>query len=1631
MRIEKPTTFRRRIFYYIAFPLMLILFAIYGMNVYSGYFSAKQKLYDTLTHDAHSGATALGNLLDNAQSTTHGIANLLGTLPEQYSSEDQEKVRSVLVGRLKRNPSFFGSAIAYNPDTYAEKQLFAPYVYREGNFIHYLDIANGGYDYADGTWAWWSRAIEQKSGYWSSPYMDEGISNALLTTYSISFYEQLDSAPLGVVTVDLNLEQLPAQLGVPNYQLVVLNSKGQLVYHHDQRNLLDNKQSWLADDAVRNHRFLELVSKGIDSSATLVDHKGDAYVASMVAEGTLGWRVIVMMPQSEFFTSVLGDLASISLELFACVVLLIFVCHFAAKKLTSPLVKFETGIIEFAQGKTEHIDIGEDNVSEMLTLSQAFNDMVEKLSEREKVILDLRENRFASFVDAMTDKAFYCSVDISAQLLQVSEGVVKVLGFEPAEFKRKYQRLFSTSSINEKHWQAIEHATQGQSVPLHQVEMFTNTGELKRLEVCLQPVELSNGDFMSVEMLFTDVTEQFSAAAWANAVLEVAPEALLIVDHQGQIVFTNTSCQQLFGYDSETMKSLTVEELLPTDIRDSHKKERMRFTQEGLNRPMESARYVRAIKSDGSEFTAEMALGSLPVDIYGRRQVAASIRDMSEKLAVEKQIRDSEEHFRGLVTNIVSAVHRTRFDSEGEWITEYVSDKIANITGYAADEFVNNKVRSLASLIVADDYQQFEATLLDFYAKQQPFEVEYRIRDREGHIRWIHERGQGHFDENGNILWVYGCIDDITERKSIEHELALSEAHFKALFDTTTVCLANVDAEGTILDCNDQYCSDMGGYRREALIGTSMFKVLKVADPVESKAKFDALIAGEIDSYRGERCFIHPDGSKSWMSANVSAIKDSLGNFESAVISMVDVTELKLISEQLLDAKEEADNANQAKSDFLANMSHEIRTPMNAIIGMSQLCLDTDLNPKQQNYVEKIERASQALLSIINDILDFSKVEAGKMDIEPVPFMLDSILENINDMFIDKVTSKQLELLFDVSPNVPTSLVGDSLRLGQVLINLMGNAVKFTERGEILLAIDLIGRHDDDVTLKFSVRDTGIGLTQEQQDKLFKSFSQADSSTTRKYGGTGLGLAICKQIIELMGGSIGVDSLHGYGSTFYFTITLKCNDDHKLTVHQELEGLSVLVADHNATARDIMQSTLESMGFVVDTVATGSEAVESCQNKSYAIALINWKMPNLDGLQVAEQIKAIQPDNTPKLFMVSTNNSEELSKHIERLGLDGLISKPITASRLLDNIITAFGLSGSLPVRRHEPTLNMKDVFALQGKRVLLVEDNDMNLEVATEFLEKAGVMVSSAANGQIALDKLNQQSFDLVLMDCQMPVMDGYQATRMIRQNPQWNELPVIAMTANAMAGDKEACLAAGMNDHIAKPLEVHVLYRVLLQYLTTNDVKSLSTTSLGERADECEQWPEHPELDIDRGLQLVQNSTRLYQMIFKRFITSQCDIADSIQQAMDNDNREDAVRFAHTLKGVAGNLASPRLVELALQLETALTTEQPYQETLQQIDQLVASLCEAIEARYSDNLADEKPNSELLSNPALINELEKICQSLDDADSDAVGQINAIQSQVTGELWAQLSPAASMANQYQFDDAVDLIQQILNDLK
>jgi signal transduction histidine kinase/DNA-binding response OmpR family regulator/HAMP domain-containing protein len=682
-----------------------------------------------------------------------------------------------------------------------------------------------------------------------------------------------------------------------------------------------------------------------------------------------------------------------------------------------------------------------------------------------------------------------------------------------------------------------------------------------------------------------------------------------------------------------------------------------------------------------------------------------------------------------------------------------------------------------------------------------------------------------------------------------------------------------------------------------------------------------------------EWTYIRKDKVRVPVLLSVTALRDESGQITGFVGLLNDLTERKRAEEairqlnqdleqrvvertaELVLARNAAQAANQAKSEFLANMSHEIRTPMNAILGMSQLALKSGLDAQQFNYVQKVHRAAESLLGIINDILDFSKIEAGHLDMESVPFDLGDVLDDLAIQVGMKAEDKGIELVFALPPELPTALQGDPMRLGQVLLNLGNNAVKFTEHGEIVVGVKEVERDVTTVLLRFEVRDTGIGITPEQQQRLFQPFSQADTSTSRRYGGTGLGLAISSRLVRMMGGQIGLDSAPGRGSRFYFTARFGLRAPMLLpnapTQAERLRGMRVLIADDNEVSRELLAEVAASFGLRTMAVADGNAALQAvfhadAQNTPFDLLLLDWKMPKRDGIDcMAELTRANLRHPPPTVLMLTAFGRDEVERRLAaaQLNAAATLTKPVTPSTLLDTCLRALHLPGQQArraERRHETYNNPVDTLA--GAHILLVEDNPINQELACDMLSSAGVVLRIAENGQEALDWIERERFDLVLMDCQMPVMDGYAATRALRQQPQWRDLPVVAMTANAMVGDREKVLAAGMNDHIAKPINIDELFATLARWIRHAAAK-----------------PAQARLDANGAQEGMGGKQALYERLARMFVEREADFRERFAAARAAADTEGAVRLAHDLKSEAATLGATVLSEAAAALERA----------------------------------------------------------------------------------------------------------------
>lgn len=631
----------------------------------------------------------------------------------------------------------------------------------------------------------------------------------------------------------------------------------------------------------------------------------------------------------------------------------------------------------------------------------------------------------------------------------------------------------------------------------------------------------------------------------------------------------------------------------------------------------------------------------------------------------------------------------------------------------------------------------------------------------------------------------------------------------------------------------------------------------------------------------------------------------------------------------LAEAKHAAEKANALRGEFLANVSHEIRTPMNAILGLSHLALRTELTPKQHDYLSKIQSSARALLNLLNDILDFSKIDAGRLEVEKIPFQLSQVLDNVSNMVGPKAEEKGLELIFQVAPGTPHSLLGDPLRVGQVLLNLVNNAVKFTDRGQVVITIHLLRQEQSRVQLEFSVRDSGIGMTKEQQERVFRAFTQADGSTSRKYGGTGLGLSISKQLVQLMGGTISVKSQPGEGSVFSFTLPLELDlnaaREGRFTPPPDLENLRVLVVDDHQTARQTLEEELRSMRFRVTTVDSGRAALaelSQATQEPYDLVLLDWKMPDIDGLETARRIKSdSHVPKVPVIFVVTGDGRDEVRTQAESLGLQAVLIKPVNPSMLFDHIVAAFGHSpeGANVQKQREPA-EFSQVL-LTGARVLVAEDNAINQQVVRELLERLGAEVTLCGNGQEALDRLRSgHECDVVLMDLQMPVMNGFEAAALIRSELS-RTLPIIAVTAHALESERQKCLAAGMNDHVTKPIEPLDLLGTLLRWVDPARLQTLSMPRTEEEPGEAPDWPDLPGIDLGGALARLAGNRGLLRTLLGEFVETWADIVPRLQAA----RGEEALRLVHSFYGVTATLCMARLAQAAELLEQSLRAGEP----------------------------------------------------------------------------------------------------------
>ena len=742
--------------------------------------------------------------------------------------------------------------------------------------------------------------------------------------------------------------------------------------------------------------------------------------------------------------------------------------------------------------------------------------------------------------------------------------------------------------------------------------------------------------------------------------------------------------------------------------------------------------------------------------------------------------------------------------------------------------------------------------------------------------------------------------------------------------------------------------------------------------------------------------------------------------------------------------------ANRAKSEFLANMSHELRTPMNAILGMHQLLRKTTLTARQTDYVVKSESAARALLGLLNEILDFSKIEAGKMTLDPHPFVVEQLLRNLSSLLSSSVDEKPVEVLFDVDPSLPWQLLGDAMRLQQVLLNLGSNAIKFTTQGEVLLSIQVLQRTDDAVTVQFSVRDSGIGIAPENHTRIFSGFTQAESSTTRRFGGTGLGVGISQRFVAMMGGELELQSELGKGSHFYFTVTLptvmatEAQEAQHLRERADSAAWRILLIDDNAMAREVLARMGHSLGWHVDVVQSAEQALQllrrnAAENIRYQAIFVDWGMPGMDGWEICQRIGAWQAEqrnagvtHKAQVLLMVTAQGREMFSQRSAIGpafVDGFLVKPATALMCLEAVNDACNAQQpSQPDRAPAQTMERR----LRGLRVLLVEDNLNNQQVACELLEDEGALVRIANHGEqaVAAVAADPSAFDVVLMDLQMPVMDGFTATRKIRQDLGLTALPIVAMTANAMASDREACLAAGMNVHVGKPFDLNDLVRVLRQQAQWSEALPSAVAVELMLSQGVARAAALAGVDLPAALQRLGGKQEVYRRMLQTFVRDLQTMSAELQAA----TPVDAKRLLHTLKGLAATLGVPALsAEAAAAEKTMAASPAPEQRVaaIEKVGHAIAAALSGLPALLAV-LQQDQPVAGMVAaqtwdRPALVAALQAMGQQLQAQDMDAMNAMVSLRQQHGAALGTELATLELSMTELEFDKAFLLCQELL----
>jgi two-component system sensor histidine kinase/response regulator len=1571
---------------------------VLGLTVWFNYRAARSEL------ELQTNAKAISQIRATARQVDDFIAHS-GMLPRSTAS------RQEVVGR-EPDPEmvpFMAKLLAQMPvdEAYGLAMAFEYKDWRASNAMPWVDRKSWphkvklGYDYHDPQWEWYSGPKTTGKFYVSEPYFDEGGSEITMVTLSVPMFDTASNF-FGVATVDLALDRLRAmtravrlrgaaengRIGTNEFAYLVSRS-GKIIAHPNEELML--RKGFPGADVKSQPGGEAIAAKPEGFTETMVDGRRERLYWATAP--LTGWKVVLNIDQDAILAPVRALTLRSVLVGAAGLLGLVVVVTAMARRLGHPLLSLTRTATAIEQGNFREEMLGSlpQRRDELGGLARSFQNMAREIRAREQNLAELNQN-LERTVRQRTAELTARAGELEELTRQSQDRAL--LEASLSELNSNLRGNLSVVPVAER---ALAGAIQFLGAPMGAVFVLAKDGNLHRLAAHAYP------DDADVPKSFAVGSGIVGQAAQSRRPMVTEPDAEKLRVH--------------FGFGAVPPSSIAAYPLLTND------------TPVGV---------------------LEICLFKPLTEIQTRwLEKAGETMANALRFALQNEERQqAEERTRLILESSAEGIFGT--DVEGR-IT-FVNAAACRMLGFAMEELIDQPSHATFHHHRPDgrDYPMEECPMYAAYKHGKASRIDNEFLWRKDGTGLPVEYGATPILKDGVVIGSVVSFSDITERKRAEQELAYRFAFQRALLESIPYPMFVKDAQARFIGCNK-------AYEREFNTTADSLKEKTVLDlhylPEADRRKFhveDTAVIREAGRRSYELPIQYADGQTHITLYSVDGFKLSDGSPGGLIGLLVDISDQKRVAEELRVAKARAEEATQMKSMFLANMSHEIRTPMNAIIGLSHLALKTQLTPKQRDYVSKVHNAGTSLLAVINDILDFSKIEAGKLDLETTDFKLDEVITSVTTLTAQKAHEKGLEFLAHVDPGIPEFLLGDPLRLGQILTNFVNNAVKFTEKGEIRLEIGLLERTGEKVQLKFSVRDTGIGMTKEQAAKLFQPFTQADMSTTRKHGGTGLGLTICRRLVDLMGGRIWLESEPGVGSTFYFTVWLKVGEakGSGKIIPEQLTKLRVLVVDDNPTAREILQEPLSTVANRVDAVASGKEAIAALQKHDatdpYDIVFMDWRMPGMDGLQASRHIKGDETlQHPPHIVLVTAFGREEVREEAERLELDGFLVKPVTKSMIVDTLVNVFAAPGE-----DTAAAQAGEETRLHGARILLAEDNDINQQIAVELLEGAGATVKIANNGREAVDLLlngpQPPPFDVVLMDLQMPEMDGYQATAKLRADARVGDVPIIAMTAHATIEERQRCLAVGMVDHISKPIDPALLYEIVGRvYRSATPSHSSAGGEKTQKAEKAKspvpdgELPVVAGLDTKDGLSRVAGNRKLYLKLLRQFVDQQGSFVPQISDALSRQDAALAERLAHTLKGVAGNIGAKPVQTAAGTLEKLVRNKAPTHEIESAkrevgtvLDPLLLQLKSALDSMAKAPSATAAPPAaaDAAQTRTAAAQLVKLLSEFDPGAADFIEtNQSALRPLFADDAWSQFE---RLVQGYAFADAQVQLEQALKNL-